>query len=102
MQGSQEKGVEHAWHKTGAAVGEAAAETKHEPMAAAILDLTKAFDHIPRQLLHALLKEGGFPVNSLQAYKGNHTSWAVRFEIPGHVGTTHNIIRSIPQGYLGA
>ena len=59
------KGAEQAWYKT-ALEGEYA-EMYARTTAYAVIDLSKAFDHIPRVLLYKVLERGGFPSHILTA-----------------------------------
>ena len=60
------KGAEHAWYKT--AVDLEYNAVKGVPTTMAIIDLSKAFDHIPRKLLYSLLEKGGFPGRLLKPH----------------------------------
>ena len=64
----------------------------------AIIDLSKAFDHIPRDLLYPLLRRGGFPARILGPYRNFQERLKVFYTIGEHAGEVHSRNRSIPQG----
>ena len=90
------KGAEHAWYKT--AVELEFNATEGIPTAMAIIDLSKAFDHIPRDLLYSLLEKGGFPKRLLQPYTRFQENLTVFYTVGDHSGEVHTRDRSIPQG----
>ena len=63
-----------------------------------IIDLSKDFDHIPRELLYSLLEKGGFPNRILEPYAQFQEHVNIVFAIGYHAGEVHTRDRSIPQG----
>ena len=74
------------------------ADTSGKPVNLAVLDLSKAFDHISHQLLYEVLRIGGFPKGILAAYRDFQEALEVHHTIGSHIGEGHARNRIIPQG----
>ena len=61
------KGAESAWYKV--ALEQEYAEMRLKMRTMAIIDLTKAFDHLPRPLVYKILEMAGMPKRVLRAYR---------------------------------
>ena len=98
--GMKGRGAEQAWFGLSLEIEKANVEDL--PTNLAIIDLSKAFDHIPRQLLYRILRRGGFPTRFLAAYSAFQDNLEVAHTVGEHVGRMHTRARSIPQGDHGA
>ena len=49
------------------------------------LDLVKAFDRVPRELLWALLERFGVPPKLMNLLRAIHRGVKVKFEVEGHI-----------------
>ena len=69
-----------------------------KPLCGLSIDLAKAFDSLPQQILLQLAEEVGMDRNVLRALRGMYGSLQRRFRVDGHIGQPFQSTNGIMQG----